>query len=447
MTQIILLFLAKGMLLNFLLTLLLVGLNGFFVAAEFAIVKVRASQLELRAQAGSAPARLATNMLSHLDGYLAATQFGITLASLGLGWIGEPVVAEMLTALFNLLDLQFSDEMAHRVSLPIAFALITVLHIVFGELAPKSLAIQRSEGTTLLVAYPLQGFYLLFRPFIWLLNGFANVILRGFGIQASHGNEVHSPDELKYLVRQSQEEAELSDHPTPSSDLTIVERAFDFSDRTVRQIMVPRTQLFGIDINEFDDDALERILDQKYSRLLCYEDDLDHVLGVIHLRDLLIHLRQNPSVDLRSLARPMLVVPETKTIRSLLRDLQRQRKVLALVVNEYGGTEGLVTMEDILEELVGEIQDENDDERPLVEQVSEGLYVVVATHSLADLNPLLPHPIHQQGGYETLAGILLGRFGRLPIEGERVTLDAYEATVLTKAGNTIEQVQLRDLGV
>ncbi|GAA4414400.1 hemolysin family protein [Nibrella viscosa] len=415
------------------------------MAAEFAIVKVRASQLELRAQAGSAPARLATTMLSHLDGYLAATQFGITLASLGLGWIGEPVVAEMLTALFNVLGLALSDEMAHRVSLPIAFAFITVLHIVFGELAPKSLAIQRSEGTTLLVAYPLQGFYLLFRPFIWLLNGFANFILKRFGIEASHGNEVHSPDELKYLVRQSQEEAESSDHPTPSSDLTIVERAFDFSNRTVRQIMVPRTQIFGLDVNEFDEEVLERILDQKYSRILCYEDDLDHVLGVIHLRDLLIALRQNATVDLRSLVQPVLVVPETKTIRSLLRDLQRQRKVLAQVVNEYGGTEGLVTMEDILEELVGEIQDEKDDEHPLVEHVSEGLYIVEATHSLTDLNPLLPHPIHRQSAYETLAGILLGRFGRLPNEGERITLNGYEVTVLTKIRNFIERVQLRDL--
>lgn len=433
------------MIANLLFTLLLVALNGFFVAAEFAIVKVRASQLELRAQAGSASARLAANMLTHLDGYLAATQFGITLASLGLGWIGEPVVAELLTAGFDLVGLSLSAEMAHRVSLPTAFALITMLHIVFGELAPKSLAIQRSEATTLLIAYPLQGFYWLFRPFIWLLNGFANAVLKVFGIDPSHGSEVHSPDELKYLVRQSQEEAEMSDHLTPSSDLTIVERAFDFSDRTVRQIMVPRTQIFGVDINAFDDASLMRILTERYSRILCYTDDLDHVLGIIHLRDLLIALRQNPSVDLNTVTRPILVVPENKSIRSLLRDLQRQRKVMALVINEYGGTEGLVTMEDILEELVGEIQDDSDDERPVVEQLSEGTYSVLATQSLDDLNPLLPHPLHRQGDYESLAGLLLSRFGRLPAEGEKASIDGYEATVLTKVGNSIERVQLRDL--
>ncbi len=435
------------MILNLLFTLLLVALNGFFVAAEFAIVKVRASQLELKAQAGNTSARLATNMLAHLDGYLAATQFGITLASLGLGWIGEPVVGALLTAGFELAGLSLSAEMAHRISLPIAFALITTLHIVFGELAPKSLAIQRSESTTLLIAYPLQGFYYVFRPFIWLLNGLANAVLKGFGIEASHGSEVHSPDELKYLVRQSQEESESSDHPVPSSDLTIVERAFDFSDRTVRQIMVPRTQIFGVDINAFDDAAIERILAEKYSRILCYADDLDHVLGVIHLRDLLIALRQSPSVDLRTLARPVLVVPENKSIRSLLRDLQRQRKVMTLVINEYGGTEGLVTMEDILEELVGEIQDESDEERPMVEQLSEGLFSVLATQSLDDLNLFLPRPLHRQDDYESLAGLLLSRFGRLPNEGEKTTIDEYEATVLTKVGNSIERVQLRNVAL
>ena len=435
------------MILNLLFTLLLVALNGFFVAAEFAIVKVRASQLELKAQAGNASAKLATHMLSHLDGYLAATQFGITLASLGLGWIGEPVVGALLTAGFDLIGLSLSAEMAHRISLPIAFALITMLHIVFGELAPKSLAIQRSESTTLLIAYPLQGFYLLFRPFIWVLNGFANAVLKGVGIQASHGTEVHSPDELKYLVRQSQEEAEESDHPIPASDLTIVGRAFDFSDRTVRQIMVPRTHIFGVNVNDFNQVVLDRVMAEKYSRILCYDEDMDHVLGVIHLRDLLITLRQHPSVDLRSLVKPLLVVPENKSIRLLLRDLQRQRKVMALVINEYGGTEGLVTMEDILEELVGEIQDDSDEERPMVEQVNETTYSVLATQSLDDLNALLPHPLHRQGDYESLAGLLLGRFGRLPSEGEKTKVDNYEATVTARIGNSIERVQLRDLSV
>ncbi|QKZ13474.1 hemolysin family protein [Spirosoma sp. KUDC1026] len=433
------------MLLNLLLTLLLVGLNGFFVAAEFAIVKVRSSQLELKAQAGNASAKLATNMVSNLDGYLAATQFGITLASLGLGWIGEPVVSQILIAGFELAGLSLRPELAHQIALPVAFALITVLHIVFGELAPKSLAIQRSETTTLLVAYPLQGFYVIFRPFIWLLNGVAGLVLKGFGIEASHGNEVHSPDELKFLVHQSQEEADTSNDNTQTDDLTIVEKAFDFSSRTVRQIMTPRTNIFGVDASKFNEDTLELILSENYSRILCYEDDLDHVLGIIHLRELLVWLRKNPSVDLHQLIRPALIVPETKRIRVLLRDFQQQRKHVAIVVNEYGGTEGLVTMEDILEELVGEIQDESDDERPMVEQVSDRTYAVLAGQSLDDMNPLLPHPVQKRGNYETLAGLLLDRFGRLPEVGEKTVIDEYEATILAKNGNSIERVELLDV--
>ncbi|GAB3754117.1 hemolysin family protein [Spirosoma pomorum] len=433
------------MLLNLLLTLLLVGLNGFFVAAEFAIVKVRASQLELKALAGNASAKLATHMVSNLDGYLAATQFGITLASLGLGWIGEPVVSRVLIAGFDLMGLQIAPDLAHQIALPVAFAVITVLHIVFGELAPKSFAIQRSETTTLLVAYPLQGFYVIFRPFIWLLNGVAGLVLKGFGIEASHGNEVHSPDELKFLVHQSQEEADTSNDNTQTADLTIVEKAFDFSSRTVRQIMTPRTNIFGVDASKFNEDTLELILSENYSRILCYEDDLDHVLGIIHLRELLVWLRRNSSVDLHQLIRPALIVPETKRIRVLLRDFQQQRKHVAIVVNEYGGTEGLVTMEDILEELVGEIQDESDDERPMVEQVGERTYAVLAGQSLDDMNPLLPHPVQKRGNYETLAGLLLDRFGRLPEVGEKTVIDEYEATILGKNGNSIERVELLDV--
>jgi CBS domain containing-hemolysin-like protein len=384
-------------------------------------------------------------MVANLDGYLAATQFGITLASLGLGWIGEPVVSRILIAGFELAGLAIAPELAHQIALPVAFALITVLHIVFGELAPKSFAIQRSETTTLLVAYPLQGFYVIFRPFIWLLNGVAGLVLKGFGIEASHGNEVHSPDELKFLVHQSQEEADTSNDNTQTADLTIVEKAFDFSSRTVRQIMTPRTNIFGVDASKFDEDTLELILSENYSRILCYEDDLDHVLGIIHLRELLVWLRKNPSVDLHQLIRPALIVPETKRIRVLLRDFQQQRKHVAIVVNEYGGTEGLVTMEDILEELVGEIQDESDDERPMVEQVGERTYAVLAGQSLDDMNPLLPHPVQKRGNYETLAGLLLDRFGRLPEVGEKTVIDDYEATILGKNGNSIERVELYDV--
>ncbi|MFD1141001.1 hemolysin family protein [Larkinella insperata] len=431
------------MIVNVLITLLLVALNGFFVAAEFAIVKVRSSQLEMKALAGNPAARLSVQIVANLDGYLAATQLGITLASLGLGWIGEPVVAALLSALFDLVGLQLSAETAHQISLPVAFTLITVLHIVFGELAPKSLAIQRAESTTLVIAYPLQVFYFLFRPFIWVLNNIAALLLRGFGIEAAHSSEVHSADELKYLVHQSSEEGHIEDS-NDATDLTLVERAFEFSEKTVRQIMVPRTQMFGIDINTFSEAMLYELLQERYSRVPCYQDDFDTILGVIHLKELLIALHQSPKVDIHQFIKPVMFVPETRRIRPLLKDFQRQRRQMAIVVNEYGGTEGLITMEDILEELVGEIQDESDEEVPFVEQKAPGTYVVQAANPLDEINAFLPRPLQKAGDYETLAGLLLHEFGRLPDVGETAVLSDYEMTILSKRGPAIERVQLID---
>ena len=194
---------------DILITLTLVFLNGFFVAAEFAIVKVRASQLKIKADDGDKTAILSSHIVNHLDGYLAATQLGITLASLGLGWVGEPVVSKIIINLFHLFGLQISDALAHSIALPIAFAIITVLHIVFGELAPKSIAIQKPESTTMMIAYPLNVFYYVFKPFIWVLNGIANFILRALNIQSVHGSEIHSSDELKYLIKQSSDEGNI----------------------------------------------------------------------------------------------------------------------------------------------------------------------------------------------------------------------------------------------
>ena len=241
------------------ITLLLVFLNGFFVAAEFAIVKVRESQLEVEAQSGNAAAILAKKIVHNIDGYLAATQLGITLASLGLGWVGEPVVSKILISGMHAVGLQLDPKLAHDIALPFAFAVITILHIVFGELAPKSIAIQRSENTTLFVAYPLRFFYLIFRPFIWLLNGIANSVLRFLGVKIIHGSEVHSSDELRYLVKQGKESGTIDEE-----NYQIIRNAFDFSERSVRQIIVPRNQVLAIDINNFSEDVKQKI--NKFAR-------------------------------------------------------------------------------------------------------------------------------------------------------------------------------------
>lgn len=421
-------------------TFLLVFLNGFFVAAEFAIVKVRASQLEGKVKAGNRVAILSKHIVSHLDGYLAATQLGITLASLGLGWIGEPVVSKIIINVMDLLGLTANPELAHQLALPVAFTLITVLHIVFGELAPKSIAIQRSERTTLFIAYPLQFFFILFRPFIWILNGIANFILRLVGISPVHGSDVHSSEELKYLVRQGQESGRID-----AAEYKIIKNAFDFSEQTARQIMVPRVNVFALDVNDFNEAMLEKVIEESYSRIPCYEDNLDNIVGVVYLKDILLATRKKEPLILRKIMRTLPVVPDTKRIGQLLNEFQLKHQQIALIVNEYGGTEGIITMEDILEELVGEIQDEYDNEIPFVEKVAEKTYNVLASATPDDINELLPHPIQKDEQYETLAGYLILKFGKIPVVKEKITVDNYEFTILKKNKSTIVLVQMVDL--
>ncbi len=427
---------------DFFITFFLVFLNGFFVAAEFAIVKVRISQLEIRVKEGNRVARLSKHIVSHLDGYLAATQLGITLASLGLGWIGEPVVSKIIINFMDLFGIAANPELAHNIALPVAFAIITVLHIVFGELAPKSLAIQRSEGTALAIAYPLQFFYFLFRPVIWVLNSFANLVLKAIGISPVAGSDVHSSEELMYLVQQGQESGKID-----SAEYKIIKNAFDFSEQTAKQIMVPRVNVFALDLNDIKVPMIDRVIEESYTRIPCYEDNLDNVVGVVYLKDILLAARKNDKVDIRSLMRPMLVVPETKMIGDLLNEFQSKHQQMALVVNEYGGTEGIITMEDILEELVGEIQDEYDNETPFVEKVGEKTYNVLASSTLDDINEMLPHPIEEDEQYETLAGYLIVKFGRIPVVKEKIISDGYEFSILSKSKRTIGQVKVVDLTV
>ncbi|WP_026630620.1 hemolysin family protein [Dyadobacter alkalitolerans] len=420
-----------------LITLVLVLLNGFFVAAEFAIVKIRASQLEQKAQEGNPMAVLSKKIVANLDGYLAATQFGITLASLGLGWIGEPVVSKILIGGMELVGISLEPELAHQIALPAAFAIITVLHIVFGELAPKSIAIQRPEATTLFLSYPLHGFYLVCRPVVWMLNGIANFILKGVGITPSHGSEVHSSDELRYLVQQQKDSGMIE-----AADYDLIKNAFNFSERIAKQIMIPRPQVFGIDINDFDEAKLEKVIEEGYSRIPVYEDTLDQIVGVLHLKDLLLRMRQGKEIVLTELVRPISTVHESKPIGALLRDFQLSRQQMAVIIDEYGGVDGIVTMEDILEELVGEIQDEYDNEIPIVKNESDNTYTVLGSASITDINDKLPHDISKESDYETLAGYLIYKFGRIPAIGEKLKTKHFEFTILKKQRATISQVKI-----
>ncbi len=419
-------------------TFFLVFLNGFFVAAEFALVKVRASQIEIKAKTGSRVAKIAKHMTQHLDGYLAATQLGITLASLGLGWVGEEVMTDIVTRFFHLFDIDTSTALATNIGHVLAFAIITILHIVFGELAPKSLAIQRPIGTTMGIALPLHFFYLVFRPFIWLLNGFANFILKLLGISTIGGHEAHhSSEELQYLLDQGKESGALE-----NNEHELIKNVFDFNERVVKNIMVPRTKISGIELNTPHRELLDLIIHEGYSRIPVYDETIDKIVGIVHAKDILPLLADNKECVLKDIIRKPYFIPETKKINDLLSELQLKRIQIAIVLDEFGGTAGMVTLEDIVEELVGEIQDEYDEEKPIVDKVSSTEFIIDATASIYDVNEYLPHDLPEDGDYDTVAGLVSEIFGKIPEVGEAREYNGYNITILKKADQNVESVKL-----
>lgn len=420
------------------LTLFLVILNGFFVAAEFAIVKVRGSQIEIKAKTGSRVAKTAKHMISHLDGYLAATQLGITLASLGLGWVGESVMSNIVFNFFSFISLPISESVATSAGHVFAFLIITFLHIVFGELAPKSLAIQRPVNTTMAVALPLQFFYILFRPFIYVLNGFANVILRGFGINAvNSGETIHSSEELQYILDQGKETGALD-----TAEHQLIKNVFDFNERVVKNIMVPRTKIVAIEDNTTLEEILELIVEEGYSRIPVYEETIDKIVGIVHAKDILSIMANKREFILENIIRKPFFVPESKKINSLMAELKLKKMQIAIVLDEFGGTAGMVTLEDIVEELVGEIQDEYDEEKPIVEKVSDSEYIVTASATVYDVNEFLPHDLPEDEDYDTIAGLVSEIFGNIPEVGEIKEFNGYNFTILRKIGQNIESVKL-----
>ena len=423
------------MTLDVIITLALVVLNGFFVAAEFAIVKVRSSQIAL--EKGNLSKRAAENIINNLDGYLAATQLGITLASLGLGWVGEDVMSEIILRTMSGFGLTMSESLAHRISLPIAFAILTILHIVFGELAPKSLAIRYPTSTTLKISIALRVFYTVFRPFIWLLNGFANMILRLFGVKPISEQEIHSEEELRLIIAESEEGGAIE-----PEERELIQNVFDFDDRIVRQVMVPRVKISGLRAHFTLQEAMDVILKEGYSRYPVFENSLDEIIGIVHAKDVLTAYFQGTGKNLKEVMRPAHFIPESKPIDALLREFQRRKTQMAIVVSEFGGTIGIVTLEDILEELVGEIQDEHDHEQQIVTLLDKQVYHVVAQSSIHDINKFIEVPFPESEDYETLSGMIT--FYRSSVkEGDTFLLGGYKFKVLKLNKTLPELVEIR----
>ena len=429
------------MLASLFLTFLLVLLNGFFVAAEFALVKVRASQLDILVQKGSSRAKVARTLLEKLDAYLSATQLGITLASLALGAIGEETISHIVINLFQKYDLGVSMVTVHSISLPIALTLLTFFHVTLGEQIPKMIGIKYSMDTALFIAWPIRIFYIVFSPFIWLLNKSSNLILRIVGIKKIGEEDVHSEEELRLILTESEEGGAIK-----PSENELIQNVFDFDDRLVKQIMVPQNRVTAIDVEALDREGIvQKISDEGFSRYPIFLGDIDNIIGVIYAKDLFKELISKKFKTIKDIMRPAHFVPESMKINDLLRDFQKLHMQIAIVTNEFGATAGIVTMEDIIEELVGEIQDEHDEEKPTVEKKSETEYIVNAHSSIGDVNESLPMAIPENPKYETISGLINFLWGRIPGVNEKRQYGGYEITIIQRKKQTVESVKLRVL--
>ena len=420
------------------ITFLLIILNGFFVAAEFALVKVRASQLDLKAQKGSSRAKLAKTLIEKLDAYLSATQLGITLASLALGAVGEEVISQLVENLFHKIGWTPNDIAIHSISLPIALTLLTILHVTLGEQIPKMIGIKYCMATTLFIAWPMRVFYFLFSPFIWFLNQSSNLVLKLIGIKQNSDEDVHTEEELRLILTESEEGGAIK-----PSENELIQNVFDFDDRIVKQIMVPQNRVVALDVELGKNEVTKKIIEEGFSRIPIYLGDIDHVIGIVHSKDLLKALIDNKFKSLKEIMRPANFVPESMKINELLREFQKNHAQMAIVTNEFGATAGIITMEDIIEELVGEIQDEHDEEKPNVEKKSDTEYIVNAQTTITDVNESLPIALPENPHYETVSGYVNFIYGRIPAVNDKRYRDGYEITILKRSRQSVDSVRFK----
>lgn len=434
-------------LVKLLIALFLVLLNGFFVAAEFSIVKVRYSQIQLKAAEGNSMAKQAEHIIKHLDEYLSATQLGITLASLALGWVGESALHHVIEDIFHYFSLSISPSTVTTISVVCSFLLITTMHIVFGELVPKSIAIRKSEATTFFIATPLRVFYNVFKPFIWLMNTFSNSFLKLIKIHPASDHDIHSTEELQLLVKQSADSGEIQEE-----NYEIIKNAFDFTDHSAKQIMIPRQNIVSVDIDNDMEDIINLLMDSGYSRIPVYEGSIDNIIGVLYTKEIIrAYVRRKPTLthtDLRELMREAFFVVGSKKISDLLKIFQLKKQHLAIVIDEFGGTEGIITLEDILEELVGEIQDEEDEEEKIVDVVGDNTFWVQATQPLEEINERLPQEfaVSEEGEYNTLAGFILHELQDIPEENQEFEINDYRFKILKMQNKSVDVVELEYLG-
>ncbi|MBP2241038.1 CBS domain containing-hemolysin-like protein [Cytobacillus eiseniae] len=428
------------MILNLFLLILLIACTAFFVASEFAMVKVRLSRIDQLVAEGNVQALTARKVVTNLDEYLSACQLGITITALGLGWLGEPTIAQLFQPIFRRLELQ--PSLSSVLSFIIAFSVVTFLHVVIGELAPKTFAIHKAEQITLNFAKPLIWFYKLMFPFIWILNNSAQFITRLFGLKPVSEQELAlSEEELRIILSESLKSGEIN-----PSEYKYVDRIFEFDNRIAKEIMVPRTEIVSLDKNASLSKVLETILNERYTRYpVIIDGDKDNVLGLINVKEILTDCIRKKCAEEKPILnyiKPIIRVMESIPIDDLLLKMQKERSHMAILLDEYGGTAGLVTAEDILEEIVGEIRDEFDtDELPLVQKINKDHYILDAKLLISEVNDLLGTAL-KQDDVDTLGGWILTQKFDIQ-QGDSIIQEGYEFIIQQIEGHHIFYIEVK----
>ena len=420
---------------------ILIAFTGFFVAAEFAIVKVRSSRIDQLVAEGKRGALAAKKVTTNLDEYLSACQLGITVTAMGLGWLGEPTIEKLLHPLFEKWNL--NPSISSVLTFGLAFMIMTYLHVVVGELAPKTMAIQKAERVTLLLAGPLMMFYKVMYPFIWVLNGSARVITGLFGLKPASEHEVaHTEEELRLILSDSYESGEIN-----QAEYKYVNNIFEFDNRIAKEIMVPRTEIVGFYLEDSVEEHMKVIQNERYTRYPIFGEDKDDIIGMVNVKDFFIRYMTEDQKDLssiRSYMRPIIEVMETTPIHDLLLQMQKKRIPMAVLYDEYGGTAGIVTLEDILEEIVGEIRDEYDeDEAPPIQHVNEQHIIVDGKVLISEVKDLFGLHI-EEDDVDTIGGWIMMQNHEIE-EGQHVEAEGYEFKVLEKDAYQIKRVEIRKM--
>lgn len=420
---------------------ILIAFTGFFVAAEFAIVKIRSSRIDQLVAEGKRGALAAKKVTTNLDEYLSACQLGITVTAMGLGWLGEPTIEKLLHPLFEKWNL--NPSISSVLTFGLAFMMMTYLHVVVGELAPKTMAIQKAERVTLLLAGPLMMFYKVMYPFIWVLNGSARVITGLFGLKPASEHEVaHTEEELRLILSDSYESGEIN-----QAEYKYVNNIFEFDNRIAKEIMVPRTEIVGFYLEDSVEEHMKVIQNERYTRYPIFGEDKDDIIGMVNVKDFFIRYMTEDQKDLssiRSYMRPIIEVMETTPIHDLLLQMQKKRIPMAVLYDEYGGTAGIVTLEDILEEIVGEIRDEYDeDEAPPIQHVNEQHIIVDGKVLISEVKDLFGLHI-EEDDVDTIGGWIMMQNHEIE-EGQHVEAEGYEFKVLEKDAYQIKRVEIRKM--